>query len=123
MWRQRNLSLECKSIIFKTLVLSKFVFLAQVLLIPNEITSITQRIQREFLWNSNNVKIKHETICNDSQNVGLKQVDISSKISSLQYSWVKKLYDQNSHYWKLIPMHFINNAFGKNFIFHSNLSF
>ena len=28
-----------------------------------------------------------------------------------------------SHEWKLIPMHFINNALGKNFIFHSNLSF
>ena len=112
MWRQRNLSLECKSIIFKTLVLSKFVFLAQVLLIPNEITSITQRIQRKFLWNSNNVKIKHETICNDFQNGGLKNVDTSSKMSSLHCFWVKKLYDQNSHDWKLIPMHFINDDYG-----------
>ena len=105
------------------MALSKFVFLAQVLPIPNEITTTIQRIQREFLWNSSNVKIKHETICNDFQNGGLKNVDIPSKISSLQCSWVKKLYDQNSHDWKLIPMHFINNAFGKNFIFHSNFSF
>ena len=112
MWRQRNLSLEGKSIIFKTLVLSKFVFLAQVLLIPNEITSITQRIQRKFLWNSNNVKIKHETICNDFQNGSLKNVDTSSKMSSLHCFWVKKLYDQNSHDWKLIPMHFINDDYG-----------
>ena len=29
MWRRRNLTLECKIIIFKTLALSKFVFLAQ----------------------------------------------------------------------------------------------
>ena len=36
---------------------------------------------------------------------------------------LKKLYHQNSHDWKLILMHFINNAFGKDFIFHSNLSF
>ena len=50
-------------------------------------------------------------------------MDISSKISDLQCSWFKKLYDQNFHEWKLIPIHFINNAFGKNFIFHSNLSF
>ena len=50
-------------------------------------------------------------------------MEISSKISSLQFSWVKKLYDQNSHDWKLIPMHFTNNALGKNFIFHPNLSF
>ena len=65
MWRQRNLTLEGKIIIFKTLTLSKFVFLAQPLPFPKEITSTIQRIQREFLFNSSNVKIKHETICND----------------------------------------------------------
>ena len=123
MWRQRDLTLEGKIVIFKTLALSKFVFLAQVLSIPNEITTTIQRIQREFLWNSSNVKIKHETICNDFQNGGLKNVDIPSKISSLQCSSVKKLYDRNSHDWKLIPMHFINNELAENFIFHSNLSF
>ena len=50
-------------------------------------------------------------------------MDIPSKVSSLQYSWAKKIYNQIPHDWKLIPMHFINNAFGKNFVFHSNLSF
>ena len=74
MWCWRNLTLESKIIIFKTLALSKFVFLAQVLLIPNEITTTTQRVQREFLWNSNNVKNKHETICNDFQNGDVKNV-------------------------------------------------
>ena len=64
---------------------------------------------------------KRETIWNDFQNGGLKNVDISSKICSLQCFWVKKLYGRKSHDLKLIPMHFINNAFGKNFIFHSNL--
>ena len=68
-------------------------------------------------------KVKHENICNDFQNGCLENVDISTKISSLQYPWVKKLYDQNFHDWKLIPMHFINNTFGKNFIFHSIFSF
>ena len=38
MWQRRNLTLEGKIIIFKTLSSSKFVFLAQDLLIPNEIT-------------------------------------------------------------------------------------
>ena len=74
MWCWRNLTLESKIIIFKTLALSKFVFLAQVLLIPNEITTTTQQVQREFLWNSNNVKNKHETICNDFQNGDVKNV-------------------------------------------------
>ena len=49
MWRRKTLTLEGKTIIFKTLNLSKLVFLAQVLTIPNEITATIQRIQREFL--------------------------------------------------------------------------
>ena len=121
MWRRRKLTLESKIIIFKTLALSKFLFLAHVLPIPNEITTTTQRIQREFLWNFSYVKIKHETICNDFKNGGLKNVEIPSKISSLQCPWVKNLCDQNSHHGKLISMHFINNTFKRNFIFHSNL--
>ena len=51
MWRRRNLTLEGKIIIFKTLALSKFVFLAQVLLIPNEISTTI-----------------HKSNCNDFQN-------------------------------------------------------
>ena len=40
-----------------------------------------------------------------------------------QCSQVKKLYDQNSHDWKLIRIRFIVNGFGKNFILDSNFSF
>ena len=43
---QRNLTIEGKIIIFKTLTLSKIVFLAQVLLIPNEVTTTVLRKQR-----------------------------------------------------------------------------
>ena len=56
-------------------------------MMPNEITTIIQR------WNSSNVKLKDKTICNDFQNGDLKNVGISNKISRLQCSWVKKLYD------------------------------
>ena len=114
---------ESNIIFFKTWPKSKFVFLAQVLPISNEITTTIQRIQKELLWNSRNIKIKHENICNDFQDGSLKNVDMSSKISNLQCSLIKKLYNQNSHDWKLIPLHFTNNASGKNLIFHSNLSF
>ena len=60
MWRQRSLTLEGKIITLKYWFYQKIVFLAYVLPITNEITIIIQRIQREFLWNSNNVKIKRK---------------------------------------------------------------
>ena len=53
----------------------------------------------------------------------MKHVDISSKIISLQCSWLRKLCDENFHEWKIIPSHLISNYFGKSFKFHSCLSF
>ena len=67
-------------------------------------------------------KLKHTTLCNKYEQGGLKNVDIFSKITSLQCSWVKRLYDDSFYAWKVIPLFFIKNCLGKNFVFHSNLS-
>ena len=40
---------------------------------------------------------KHDNLCNDYENGGLKSVDIFSKIVSLQCSWIKRLDDENFH--------------------------
>ena len=55
-WRRRNLTLEGKIIMFKTLALSKITFLPQIIF-------TLQQIQKYFLWNSSSPKVKHETIC------------------------------------------------------------
>ena len=47
----------------------------------------------------------------------------SEKIISLQCLWIKRLYDDSFHEWKVISRHLISKTFGKSFIFHSNLSF
>ena len=48
-------------------------------------------------------KIKHATLCCDYTNGDLKSVDISSKIVSLQCSWVRQLFDNNFYQSKVIP--------------------
>ena len=77
-WRRRNLTLEGKIIIFKTLALSKVTFLSQVLVISNKIIDTLSQIQKYLLWNSSSPKLKHETICKVFQYGGLKNVDIIS---------------------------------------------
>ena len=57
-------------------------------------------------------KIKHETLCNSFKEGGLKNVDINSKIVSLQWSWIKRLCD-----------YLIKSTFEINFKFHTNLDF
>ena len=54
---------------------------------------------------------------------GLKNVDIRFKFVSRQRSWVKKLYDDCFHEWKIIPLHLLIKCFGSSFKFHCNLHF
>ena len=103
------------------LALSKFVHLDSVTNVPTATMELLSKIQREFLWRKNKYKIKHDTLCNDYENGGLKSVDIFSKIVSLQCSWIRRLYDENFHPWKVIPLYLIEMHFGKNFKFHPNL--
>ena len=76
------------------------------------------KIQMEFIWKGKNSKIKNSTLCNDYEYGGLKNVDIFSKVVSLQCSWIKRLFDNNFHQWKLIPLYLIRQYLGKklNFI-------
>ena len=111
----RNLSLVGKIVIFKVLAISIIVFLAQVLSLPNRIIEdALQQIQKNFSWNYFTPKIKHDAICKEFKDGGLKNGDITSKVVSLQCWWMRKLYDQSFHEWKIIPLYLINKAFGKN---------
>ena len=122
-WRMRNLTLQGKITIFKTLAISKIVDLALVLPVRSSVIKELNKIQQNFIWSVKNSKIKHGTLCNDYENGGLKNVDIESKMISLRCSWVKRLYDESFHEWKVIPNYLITKALGDNFRFHSNLKF
>ena len=121
LWRARNLSLEGKITVFKSLALSKTTYLALVKTIPPSITDQLNKTQKNFIRNGLNPKIKNSTVNNNYENGGIKNVNIATKISSLQSSWIKKLFYENFHDWKIIPLHIIHKSLGKKFVFHSNL--
>ena len=82
-----------------------------------------KKYKKLFFRNNSSPKIKHETLCNDYKAGGLKNVDIPSKIIALQCSWIRRLYDNSFHEWKLIPLYLIEKSFGASFKFHSNILF
>ena len=57
-----------------------------------------------YLKKKGNPKLKLTTLCNKYERGGLKNVDFFSKITSLQCSWVKVLYGNSFHAWKVIPL-------------------
>ena len=118
----RSLTLEGKIIVFKTLAISKIVCLSMMIKVPTEIIAELEKIQKRFLWPTK-PKIKNETISSDFKDGGLKNVDINKKVASLQYSWIKRLFNDSFHEWKLIPLKLIEKSFDDDLKFNSNLSF
>ena len=74
--------------------------------------SMNLKKYKSFFWNNSSPKIKHETLCNNCKAGGLKNVDIPNKIIALQCSWIRRLYDNSFHEWKLIPLYLIEKSFG-----------
>ena len=104
----------------KTLTILKIVHLALVKVIAKAII-LQHKMKNYFIWKNGNPKIKQATLCKDYENGGLKNVDITFKIISLQYSWAIGLYDSSTHDWKLIPLPIITQKFRIHFLFRYNL--
>ena len=80
----KTLSLEGKITIFKSLAISKIVYLALLTIVAKNVIFDLKEIENRFLWSNKKSKIKHSTLCNDYENGGLKNVDIELKIISLK---------------------------------------
>ena len=90
-------TLEGKIVIFKTLALSKIVYLTLVTSSSKQLIERIQKIHKTLIWNNLTPKIKYGTPSNSFIEGGLKNVDINSTIASLQCLWIKRLYDDKFH--------------------------
>ena len=69
----RNLTIKGKTVILKTLAISKIVHLAALVTnVPTKIISELNKIQKELIWSCSNPKIKHTNLCKNYENRGLK---------------------------------------------------
>ena len=59
LWRMWNLTLEGRTVVFKTLAISKIVFLALFTKIPNQVVKELERKYKNFFFGK--TKIRHET--------------------------------------------------------------
>ena len=121
-WCQRSLTLEGKITIFKTLAISKIVYIAYLSSVPNYVIKELNKIKNHFLWNGKRAKIKYETLCNTYETGGLQSVDIEFKIKSLQLSWIHRLFDHKEHQWKIIPRYLLGKNYGDINVFYPHFS-
>ena len=85
-WKSRRLSLLGKIVIFKTLAISKIIFVSYLTTVPSDVIHTLKNIYKNFVWDGKRPKIKHYTLINDYQDWGLKDIDIESKFKAL-HKW------------------------------------
>ena len=117
----RQLTLEGRITVFKSLAISKVIHLLMITKLHNNTVDIMYKIQKNFIWQGKKAKIKHSTLCNGYANGRLKNVDLRNKITSIQCSWVQRLFEDDFHDWKVIPLFLIGKYLCKNFKFHNNI--
>ena len=123
LWRIRNLSIEGKLVVFKTLAIFQLVYLALLTVINYHVTEDVAKIQKSFKWHDSSPKNKHETLRIEFKVGSIKNVNIRFIFVSLQCFRVKKLYDDCCHKWKIISLHLLHKLFETSLKFHSNLHF
>ena len=117
----RQLTLEGRITVFKSLAASKVMHLLLLTKLHNNAIDLLHKIQKNFIWQEKKAKIKHSTLCNGYEMDGVKNADLRNKITSMQFSWVKRLFEDDFHDWKIIPLFVICKYLGKNFKFHHNI--
>ena len=120
-WKSRGLYTSRKNSYFKTMALSKILYIATIKVPSKLILDELDVIQKEFIWDSKRPKIKHSILITDYSQGGYKNVDIKSKLMSLKLIWIKSLLDGNFHTWKHLAKNFLMSL-GDAYLFHSNLS-
>ena len=119
-WRYRGLTIAGRIQIFKTLAISKAVHTSIMKNPPRQIMEALNEVQQDFVWNKSRSKIKHSSLIGNYEEGGYKDVDISTKLTALKITWIRRLLDGNYHPWKIIPERLFASVGGYSF-FHFNL--
>ena len=105
-WQKRKLTLYGKINIVKTLGLSKLIFNASVLHMPDHFIEQINKITFNFIWDGKPSKIKRTTIIGKKKDGGLRMCDFSIMNKALKIAWINRIQTQSSAAWKIIPDYF-----------------
>ena len=117
----RQVTLEGKNTVFKSLAVTKIIHLLLIIKLHNNTIDLLYNIQKYFICQGKKVNIKHSTFCNGHEKGGLKNVDLRNKMASIQCCWVKRLFADDFHDWKIMPVFLIGKHFGEKLKFHNNI--
>ena len=77
---------------------------------PKTITDQLHVIHKDFIQRGHKVKIKHSTLIGEYADSGLRDLDISSSLTSAKISWIRRLFDNSFHPWKTLAKRLLHKV-------------
>ena len=111
MWKQRNLSLIGRIQIIKTFAVSQFLFVTNVIMVPEEIIKEIDKMLYTYIWQSSE-KIKRSVMNKSVEEGGLNVHDMKTKIRTQRIMWIKRLLNNKQHAWKELPRMYLSRIGG-----------
>ena len=124
LWDMRQLTLEERITVSKSLAVYKAINLLLVTKLRNDTTYLLYKIQKNFVLQGKkgkNKKFKHSTLLNSYEKGGLKNVELRNKRARMKWSWIKRLPEDDFHDRKVISLFLIGEHLSKNFKIHKNV--
>ena len=110
-WKHRRLKIRGKVIVVNTLIISKLVYVMNVVDIPERVLKEVEQIISEFLWDGKGVRIAKEVLENEYGDGGLKLINLARKKKALRVkSMVRYLGNKDNHVWKIFLREAINKC-------------
>ena len=98
-----KLTLLGKINIAKSLGLSKLIFIASVLPVPEKFCDQVNKITFNFIWDNKIAKIKRNTIIGERENGDLNMIDFSLMNKALKCTWIRRFRLNENSEWTVIP--------------------
>lgn len=106
-WEKRNLSIMGKIVVAKTFLVSQWIYVMQVLLIPEKVITEVNRLLYRFVWRKKDAnkkafeKVKRVVLCSEIDKGGLNMLDLKTFQTACLLKWAVQLCNQScSERWK-----------------------
>ena len=114
--QRRNPTLYGKINIVKTLGISKLIYSASVLPVPDHYIQEIDKLIFDFIWGGKTPKIKRNTIIGEKKNGRLKMCDFKIMEKALKITWINRIQDDSQASWKIIPNRLLHKHGGLAFL-------
>ena len=100
--------------------LSKLIYTASVLVIPEQLIKEINSIIFNFIWDGKPPKIKKLTVIGEKKQGGLKMADFNIMNKALKVAWIPDIKSENEALWKIIPEATLKKHRGLSFLKNCN---